>query len=142
MIDSIDQELIQLLEQDALQTSVELAGQLYMSSATIRRRLRRLKQSGVIRITAIPDPKRVGLPVIAVVAFQIFHEKAKLFRKVLSARKEVKCLYTTSGRFDAIALMWFASTEHLFDFMDNDVGKIEGVRTTETFVCLHTEKSF
>ena len=142
MIDLIDEELIQLLRRDASQTSVELARQLHVSPATIRRRIRRMKQSGVIHMTVIPNPKLIGLPVVAIIAFQLLHEKAKLFRNALSARKEVQCFYTTSGRFDAIALMWFPSTEHLFDFMDNDVGKIEGIKSTETFVCLHTEKSF
>ena len=47
-----------------------------------------------------------------------------------------------SGRFDAIALMWFSSTEQLYEFMEREVSKIEGIETTETFVCLHVEKTF
>ena len=61
---------------------------------------------------------------------------------LLEIRKDVKCLYITRGRFDAIALMWFSSTEQLFKFMEKDVGKLEGVKATETFICLHVEKSF
>jgi DNA-binding Lrp family transcriptional regulator len=64
------------------------------------------------------------------------------FLQVFGSRKDVKCLYITSGRFDAIALMWFSSTEQLYDFMEKEVGKLEGIKATETFVCLHMEKSF
>ena len=142
MTDSLDKELISLLEQDASQTSVVLAKQLSVSSSTIRRRMKELIERGVIRIIAIPQSKEIGLPLVAIVAFELAHEKLNSILKSLGSRKDVKCLYVTSGRFDAIALMWFSSTEQLYEFMESEVGKLEGVKSTETFVCLHTEKSF
>jgi DNA-binding Lrp family transcriptional regulator len=142
MVDLLDKELISLLEQDANQTSEKLAEQLSVSSSTVRRRMGELIKRGVIRIVAIPEPKQIGLPLIVVIAFQISHEKANSFFKILGSRKDVKCLYATSGRFDAIALMWFSSTEQLYEFMEREVSKIEGIKATETFVCLHAEKSF
>ena len=142
MTDSLDKELISLLEQDASQTSVVLAKQLSMSSSTIRRRMKGLIERGVMRIIAIPQSKEIGLPLVAIVAFELAHEKLDSILKSLGSRKDVKCLYVTSGRFDAMALMWFSSTEQLYNFMESEVGKLEGVKSTETFVCLHTEKSF
>jgi len=142
MIDLLDKELISLLEQDARQTSEKLSKQLSVSPSTVRRRMNELVKRGVMRIVAIPEPRHIGLPMIAIVAFQILHEKMNSFLKTLNSRKDVKCLYITSGRFDAIALMWFSSTEQLYEFMERDIVKIEGIKATETFVCLHTEKSF
>ena len=142
MVDLLDKELISLLEQDANQTSEKLAEQLAVSPSTVRRRVSELIKRGVVRIVAIPDPRQIDLPLIVVVAFQISHEKANSFFKTLGSRKDVKCLYATSGRFDAIALMWFSSTEQLYEFMEKEVGKIEGIKSTETFVCLHVEKTF
>lgn len=142
MIDQFDKELISLLEQGARQTSEKLAEQLSASPSTVRRRISKLIKRGVIRIVAIPDPTQIGVPLIAIVAFQILHEKLNSFLKTLGSRKDVKCLYITSGRFDAIALMWFSSTEQLYKFMERELSKIEGIRATETFVCLHVEKSF
>lgn len=142
MVDQFDKELISLLEQDARQTSDKLAEQLSASPSTVRRRMGELIKRGAIRIVAIPEPKQIGVPLVAIVAFQILHEKLNSFVTTMGSRKDVKCLYVTSGRFDAIALMWFSSTEQLYDFMESEAGKIEGIRATETFVCLHTEKSF
>ncbi len=142
MVDSLDRELISLLEQDANQTSEKLAEQLSVSPSTVRRRIQELLKRGVIRIVAIPEPKQVGFPLIAVIAFQISRENASSFIKTLGSREEVKFLGATTGRFDAIALMWFASTEQLHEFLEEDVGKIEGLKATETFICLHVEKSF
>jgi DNA-binding Lrp family transcriptional regulator len=77
-----------------------------------------------------------------VMAFQILHEKVDYVLKALGSRKDVKYICVTSGRSDVIAIMWFTSTEQLYDFMEREVGKIEGIKATETFVCLHVEKSF
>ena len=142
MVDQFDKELISLLEQDARQTSDKLAKQLSASPSTVRRRMSELLKHGVVRIVAIPEPKKIGFPLIAIVAFQVLHEKLDSFTKMLGSRKDVKCLYVTSGRFDAIALMWFSSTEQLYEFMEREVSKLEGIKATETFICLHTEKSF
>lgn len=142
MIDSIDKDLISLLELDGNQTSEKLAKQLSVSPSTIRRRMKELIKRGVIRIIAIPEPKQIGLPLIVIVAFQLFHEEINAFFKELGSRKEVKCLYATSGRYDAIGLMWFSSTEQLYYFMENEVGKIQAIKATETFICLHVEKTF
>ncbi len=141
MIDLLDRELITLLGQDANQTSEKLADQLSVSPSTVRRRLQQLLKRGAIRIVAIPEPKQTGFPLIAVVAFQVVHEKGSSFIKTLGSREDVKFLCATSGRFDVIALMWFASTEQLFEFLENDAGKIEGLNATETFICLHVEKN-
>jgi len=142
MIDLLAKELISLLERDANQTSEKLAKQLSVSPSTIRRRINTLIKHGVMRIVAIPEPKQIGLPLIAIVAFQVSHEKTDSFLQMLSGKENVKCLYVTSGRFDAIALMWFSSTEQLFEFMEKGVASLEGVKATETFICLHAEKSF
>ena len=142
MVDSLDMQLISLLEKDANQTSEKLAEQLSVSPSTVRRRIKELIGHGVMRIIAIPESKQIGLPLIVVIAFQLEHEKINSFLKALGSKEHVKCLYATSGRFDAIALMWFSSTEQLYEFIEQDMGKLEGVKATETSICLHVEKSF
>ena len=142
MVDSLDMELISLLEQDAMQTSDTLAEQLSSSPSTIRRRMGELIKRGAIRIVAIPDPKQIGLSLTVIVAFGVSHDKLDSFFKTLGQRKDVKCLFASSGRYDAIALMWFSSTEQLYKFIEKDIPKIDGIKSTETFVCLHVEKSF
>jgi len=142
MIDLLDRQLIALLEKDTSQSSEKLAEQLSISSSTVRRRMKDLVSRGVIRIIAIPEPKEIGLPLTAIIAFQLEHDKLNTFFKELGSRNDVKYLYATTGRFDVIALMWFSSTEQLYEFMEKEASKIEGVKTSETFVCLHVEKSF
>lgn len=58
-LDSIDLEILKLLQKDASLTNKEIAFQLRKSIATVHERIRRLNEKGVIkRIVAILDRKR------------------------------------------------------------------------------------
>ena len=70
-IDSIDEQLINLLMQDASKSSEVLAKQLNVHSSTIRRRIRKLVEQKKIHIIAIPEPSEVGLFLEAVVALDV-----------------------------------------------------------------------
>ena len=139
IIDSLDERLIKLLQEDAGQSSDVLAEQLKVSAATIRRRIRRLINSNIIRIGAVVDPGKVGLPLAAVIAIDVAHDKLDSAIQKLTHRPEVIWVSTTTGRFDIIALARFSSTDGLSKFVQNEMAKIEGVKDSETFVCLHME---
>ncbi|MFC2005738.1 Lrp/AsnC family transcriptional regulator [Chloroflexota bacterium] len=142
MVNLLDKRLIDLLTEDAHQSSEVLAKQLRVSSSTVRRRINKLLQQKVIRIIAKPDPGKIGLPLAAMIGFDVAHESLSSVIDELSKRPEVKWLSATSGRYDITALVWFPSTDELYNFMESEVAKLEGVRNTETFVCLHVKKRF
>lgn len=135
-MDIIDTKLIRLLADDAKQSSEKLARKLHLSAATVRRRLRRLLSSGTVRILAISDPIKSGFPITAVIAFDVSHTGLDSALRELAAEPNILWAATTTGRFDIIALARFQTTEHLSDFVEKRVAKIEGVVGSETFVCL------
>ena len=138
--DSMDKQLVRLLGQDARQNSETLARQLNISSATVRRRLRKLIRSGSLHIVGVVDPARFGLPLTAIIALDVAHEKVKAVMEALVDRSEITWLSTTTGRFDIIARGQFASTNDLSDFLLGQVSETEGVRNSETFICLDVKK--
>ena len=142
MHDLLNMQLISLLEENASQTSEERARQLNVSSSTIRRRMKELIRQGTLHIVAIPEPRNIGVNMVVIIAFQVQHEHLSSVLDSLKSRKEVKCLYATSGQFDIMALMWFSSTEQLYKLMEEDIVKLKGVKGTETFVCMHCVKTF
>jgi Lrp/AsnC family transcriptional regulator for asnA, asnC and gidA len=93
-------------------------------------------------VVAIPEPSKIGMNLIAIIAFDVSHDYLNSALNMLKSRKDIKCLYVTSGRYDVIALMWFSSTEELYKFMEEEVANIEGIKNTETFICMRTVKSF
>lgn len=141
-IDSIDRKLVTLLMADARQSSDVLAKKLMISPATVRRRISKLVKQDIIRMVALPDPSRVGLPLRVVIALNVAPEKLDLIASQLSSCSEVIFLVVTSGRFDIFAIAWFPTTDNLFDFMQTVIGNLEGIRNTETFICLQDRKSY
>jgi len=60
-IDAVDMRLLRILHEDARTSIADLARDLSMSSPSVSERLRRLKESGVIRAFTIElDPKLLG----------------------------------------------------------------------------------
>ncbi len=141
MLDSLDKKLIELLMEDAQRSSEMLGKQLKVSSATIRRRTKKLIQNGVMRIMAVTDPSKAGAPLAVVIAFDVVHEKLDSVTQLLANRPEVRWASTTTGRFDLIIIARFGSTEELANFAQKELPKIKGIRDSETFVCLHVEKA-
>lgn len=137
---SLDKKLAKLLGENGRLGSEALAESLGVSPTTIRRRIRKLTQSGVMRILAVVDPEKAGFPLIGVIAFNIVHEKLESALEVLAGRPEIKWVSTTTGRFDILALGCFHSTGELSDFVGKEMASIEGLKDSETFICLQVKK--
>jgi DNA-binding Lrp family transcriptional regulator len=77
LLDSIDREIITLMELDGRQSVTALAEAVGVSVPTCHRRLRRLEQSGVIRgYRAVVDPETVGVGFEAIVHVTMSREDA------------------------------------------------------------------
>ena len=139
MIDSTDRSLIQLLQENARQSSEVLAKRLGISAASVRRRTGALIQKEIIRIVARPDPTKIGYTVRAIVALDLDHEELQAILEALSSRPEILFLAATTGRFDAMAEIWATSTDELYGRL-KEIAKIEGIKNIETFICLHVRK--
>lgn len=142
IIDSLDEKLIQLLGKDGRQSSKELSKQLAVSAGTVRRRLRRLIKSRVLRITALVSAEEMGLPLAAIVALDVAPENLNSVTKFLTGFRIVRWVAVVTGRFDLLVWLRLPSTKELFAFIQSELPKIEGIRNVETFVCLQTNRDY
>ncbi len=138
--DSIDKQLVRLLGQDARQNSVTLAKKLNLSAATVRRRLRKLLQNNSLRIIGAVDPARFGLLLAVLITLDVSPDKLESAIEVLANRPEIRWVSSTTGRFDIIAFALFPSTDSLSGFLTNQLAQMEGLKNSETFVCLDMKK--
>lgn len=135
----MDDQLIRLLGQDARQSSVSLARQLNVSPATVRRRLRKLIRDELLHIIGVVDPDKFGLPVAVVITLDVDQDKLDSALEALVNLPEIRWVSTTAGRFDIIAMARFPSTSCLSVFLGT-LRRVEGVRKTETYICLDVKK--
>ncbi|MBN2240570.1 MAG: Lrp/AsnC family transcriptional regulator [Dehalococcoidales bacterium] len=136
MIDETDQKLIELLMTDSRQSSRVLADKLGLDGSTIRRRVKKLVENGVVFYSVLPNPELLGYPTRAVIALDITPGKVNEAIEMLNELKEVKWISRTIGRYDVILFGWFSSIEVINDFVENLIGNIDGIKDAETFICM------
>ena len=140
MTDALDEQLVTILQKNSWQSSEAIAKQLEVSPATVRRRIRKLIQSGIVRMVALVDPKKLGYHLSTMIAFDVEREELESVIQMLAEQQEVKWISTTTGRFDILVLARFRSTEELSEFVQRKLADVQGITGTETFICLQVAK--
>ncbi|MEM9210216.1 MAG: Lrp/AsnC family transcriptional regulator [Pseudomonadota bacterium] len=136
MTDKKDQQLLDLLAQDARRPLSSLAGELGMARTTAQARLERLERNGVIAgYTVRLGSAAKGARIAATVLVQM--QPGAVARTVAQLRRmpEVKRVLTSSGRFDLI-LEVVAPTPAELDGILDLIGEIPEVLSSESLIHL------
>jgi Lrp/AsnC family leucine-responsive transcriptional regulator len=108
-LDLIDVQLLQELQADASRSNVELARLVELSPAATLHRVRRLKESGIIRsVTARLDAAAAGFPLQVYVAVTLErHDDAthRRFAEAVRAMPEVLSADWVTGETDAMLMV-------------------------------------
>jgi Lrp/AsnC family transcriptional regulator, leucine-responsive regulatory protein len=103
-LDDVDVQLLSALQADADQTNVELARLVGLSPAATLNRVRRLKESGVIRvISARLDPAEAGFPLQLYVGATLGRHDARatrVFEDQVRALPEIVAADIVTGEMD------------------------------------------
>src|SRR5512132_2879962 len=103
-LDNIDVNLLTALQADADQTNVELARLVGLSPAATLHRVRRLKESGVIRvISARLDPAAAGFPLHVYVAASLARQdprSSRAFEDQVRAMPQITAADNVAGEMD------------------------------------------
>ncbi|MEM6576690.1 MAG: Lrp/AsnC family transcriptional regulator [Pseudomonadota bacterium] len=108
-LDRHDQRLLALLQRNNQQTYQKLGEQLGLSDTAVRRRVQRLRKSGVIAAdVSLLDPDRLGVTVIVSIRFEKeSHDTYAAFKKQMGASSPVSQCYTVSGEVDFMLIAHF-----------------------------------
>ena len=111
----IDRKLLDLLQIDASRTNAELADLVGLSPSSCLRRIRRLKDSGVIdRVVALLSPAKTGRSLKAIVTVELERHGEAYMRQFLSAASQepaVAQAYGVSGQTDALLMLRLVNME-------------------------------
>lgn len=138
--DQLDRQIISMLQADGRCSNREIARNLGVPEATVRYRVRRLTESGLLRITALVEPERLGYTLTAVISLQTEAERVPEIAKTLAAFPEVMYLVITTGEFDIILTATFLDQEDLYNFLTHRLATIEGVTRSNTAIGLNIVK--
>ena len=140
-VDDFDHKLLALLRNDARRSVASLTTELGSSRATIRTRIDKLVQSGVIAdfTIAVRDLAQQN-HVRAVMLIAVEGRGVEKVMRRLKGFPEVRRLHSTNGKWDLVAEV---ATETLaeFDGLLNFGRQIEGITSTETNILLSSPKN-
>jgi len=139
-IDALDQEIIRRLQADGRASNVDIARALGMAEATIRKRLERLTEEGILSFSANVAAKRVGLETHTVMLFKTEVGHVERVGRALAAMEEVRCLHFLTGEHDLMAEALFKDTAALTRFLTEKISAIPGVLSVSTLHVLETFK--
>ena len=139
-IDKLDQKLILNLQKNGRLTYMELAKILDVTEGTIRNRLKKLVNQGIIRLTAIPELDKFGYSFMGIVGIQVRLADIRTVGEQLAKNPNVCYLANVTGRYEFIAIVMTKSPGEFAYFMENFLSSIPSVLRTETFVTLNTYK--
>ncbi len=112
----------------------KIADELGVSEGTIRARVKKLQEDGVLEITGLINPD--VLPDKYVVMVGVKLKDMDLVKKAeeFSTLKGVISVCVVTGRFDLMLTVMLKKEFGMLEFYTNEVSQIENVRSVETFV--------
>jgi Lrp/AsnC family transcriptional regulator for asnA, asnC and gidA len=138
-LDSIDRQIIRHLQRDGRRAYGAIAAEVGLSEAGVRRRVQRLKDSGVMQIVAITDPLQLGYGREALIGIRV-HGDVRLVADKIASIDEANYVVMTAGSFDIIAEVIAVDDDALVHLLNDSIRSIPGVTEVETFLYLKLSK--
>lgn len=96
-LDSLDRDILALLQEDARLPNRAIAVRVGSSEPTVRRRIDRMIEDGLIKIVAVASPFALGHTVMAILGLQIDRSYQSQIEEALRAIPEVRFVGLTLG---------------------------------------------
>lgn len=138
--DLLDSHIIRLLQKDGRMPNIALAEALNISESTVRKRLRKILDSGVIQIVAVGNPIKMGFELAGVVKLNIEAKKADKILAELNEIDSIIWIALTTGSSDIDVEFIARSIQDLNSLIFGKIGKIDGVKSTETSIMVDVIK--
>ena len=133
--DRTDWEIIALLNEDGRMPSAEIARRLgNVSARTVTNRIDTLTSKEIIKMRAIINPEMVGYGVMADVFIDVEPGRVREVAEQVAELPQVSYVACAGGESDVSISLRVRSTKELFDFVNEMIGKIPGVRRTQSYI--------
>jgi Lrp/AsnC family transcriptional regulator for asnA, asnC and gidA len=141
-LDEVDIKILEIITKNARTPFKEVAEEVGVSRAAVHQRVNRMIDLEVITGSGYYiDAKKVDFRTCTYIG--IFLEKSSFFSQVVESLKSipeiVECHYTT-GQYAIFIKVYAKDNEHLKTILSDQIQRIEGISSTETFISL--EESF
>ena len=135
-IDSIDKQIIGLLQKDGRMANTLIAKTLGISESTVRTRLGRLIKDEIIQIVAVTNPLKIGYEVAGIIKIGVDVKKIHTVTRELKKIDSLWFIVHTTGESGLYAEFIADSIESLNHLLYSEIYKIDGIQKAETSLIL------
>jgi len=141
-VDSIDIELLRLLDTNSRSTASDLSKKVNLSLPAVSERMKKLEASGMIEHFSIRINREAqGFDMLAFVFINIDHEKyIDSARNAIIAFEEVLECHHMAGEYDYLVKVLLKDTKELESFISERLKKVVGISKSNTMICLSSIK--
>lgn len=136
--DEVDWKIIESIRKEHKNNNA-IARELGVSEGMIRQRLKKLKDSGIVKISGLINPDVLENKMLALIAVNL-SQGCNLEDKAneITNFDEVLSVSASTGRYDIMIEVLVESNKGLVRFITETLSTVDGVAATETFVMLKT----
>ena len=138
-LDSLERQILKELLDDARRPFQAIARDLGVDEKTVRNRVSKLRESGLLRFAPVLNPDLLDRCITAYIAINFSAEnrhKPQDMAKQLASLPNVSWVGTVMGRYDILIEVVVDSWESLTQFQLTELPKIQGISNSEGFLIL------
>lgn len=139
-LDDLDMQLIKLLSQDARVSNRKIAAELGVTEGTVRGRIKRLQQEGLIAFTAITGFEMAEKARLAFITVQADVENVRSVARQIGDLPLINAVLITMGQFNILAMCLFEELDSLVEIASDRILALPGVHHVETSIAVRTIK--
>ena len=136
----LDRQLIDILAQDARVSNRKIAADLGVTEGTVRGRIKRLQQDGLIAFTAITSLRLEDSVKLAIIGVQAEYGRLRPIAEQIATLPNVDAVMIAMGRFNILVVCLFSELDRLYELASDRILVIDGVHHVETSIAVKTVK--
>jgi len=133
LLDATNIELLKLLR-DGRKPYSDVARELGVSENTVRARVSRLQEEGVLSFSGLVDVEQIDGAQVIYVGVKLESMDHREIAEKLSRLTSVVSTAVVTGRYDIIVTALLTDGYGLLEFYSDEISRIDGIRSVETFV--------
>jgi Lrp/AsnC family transcriptional regulator, regulator for asnA, asnC and gidA len=135
-IDATDERIIRILQEDSRKAFVDIANQIGLSESAVRRRVKNLTESGLIKRFTLELGASDKTSAITLISVSSTADTAAVSSKLMKL-PGVEVVYEITGQYDIATIIAAPAIVEINKCID-DIRKIDGVSDTNTVIILKT----
>jgi len=120
-----------------------IARKLDLTEGTVRQRIKKLKDAGILKVRALTNPEVLENQQLAYISANVSESKLLDSKaQELANLPQVLNVSLVAGQYDLMIEVMVDSNKGLMKFITEELSTIEGLAKTETFLTLKSYKKF